>query len=113
MNAEDRELPFDIDVHQLKSWREQGVEHVLVDVREPQEIQICRIDDAIVIPMREIPQRLEELDRQKLTVVHCHHGGRSAQVVQFLRAHGFAQVTNLAGGIEAWSLEIDPSVPRY
>ncbi len=113
MSVEDRELPFDIDVRQLKSWRDQGVEHVLVDVREPQEIRICRIDDAVVIPMREIPQRLEELDRGQLTVVHCHHGGRSAQVVQFLRAHGFTRVTNLAGGIEAWSLEIDPSVPRY
>lgn len=113
MNAEDRELPFDIDVHQLKTWRDQEVEHVLVDVREPQELQICRIDGSVVIPMREIPQKMEELDRQALTVVYCHHGGRSAQVVQFLHAHGFARVTNLAGGIEAWSVEVDPSVPRY
>ena len=107
------ELPFEIDVHQLKAWRDQKVEHVLLDVREPHEIQLCRIDGSQVIAMREIPSRMAELDSDRLTVVQCHHGSRSAQVVQFLRAHGFSQVTNLAGGIDAWSIEIDPAVARY
>ena len=107
------QVPFEVDVHQLKAWRDQGQDHVLLDVREPQELEICRIDGSTVIPMREIPGRVQELEADRLLVVHCHHGGRSAQVVQFLRAQGFAQATNLAGGIEAWSMEIDPQVPRY
>ena len=96
----------------IEASRREGFEVVMLP-GPMSHAKVMRIDDAVVIPMREIPQRIEELDRRRLTVVHCHHGGRSAQVVQFLRAHGFAQATNLAGGIEAWSLEIDPSVPRY
>ena len=113
MTEESPELPFDIDVHQLKAWRDEGREYVLLDVREPQELQICRIEGSVAIPMREIPNRAQELVADRLTVVQCHHGGRSAQVVQFLRSQGFTQATNLAGGIEAWSMEIDPRVPRY
>lgn len=109
----DPQIPFEIDVHQLNAWREQGVEHELIDVREPQELQICGIEGAELIPMGDVPHRIKDLDADRLFVVHCHHGGRSAQVVQYMRANGFGRVTNLAGGIEAWSLEIDPAVPRY
>ncbi len=63
--------------------------------------------------MRQIPQRTGELDREALIVVHCHHGPRSGQVVSFLRQQGFERATNLGGGIDAWSLRIDPAVPRY
>ena len=106
-------VPFEIDVQQLKSWFDEGRELTLVDVRQPQEAEICRIEGATLLPLHEIPQRFGELDEEQLTVVHCHHGGRSAQAVMFLRDQGFEQVTNLGGGIEAWSLAIDPSVPRY
>ena len=63
--------------------------------------------------MRQIPERFGELNRGALTVVYCHHGPRSSQVVMYLRQQGFERVTNLGGGIDAWSLRIDPSVPRY
>ncbi len=105
--------PLEIDVEQLKAWLEEGHGVHIVDVREPYEHAICRIEGANLVPMRQIPQRVDEIDREALTVVHCHHGPRSAQVVAFLRQQGFDRVTNLAGGIDAWSLRIDSTVPRY
>ena len=111
--ASPEDPPFEIDVEQLEIWLDGGLDLELVDVREPHEYEICRIEGARLIPMRQIPEKLEQLDRQALTVVHCHHGPRSAQVVAYLRQQGFERVTNLAGGIDAWSLRIDPAVPRY
>lgn len=105
--------PFEISVQQLETWRQDGTEHLLVDVRELVELDVCRIDDSRSIPLRELPQKMDELDSEQLIVVHCHHGGRSAQAVAYLRQQGFAKATNLRGGINAWSLEIDPAVPRY
>ncbi len=105
--------PFDIDVEQLKAWLDEGLDVHILDVREPHEHEICAIEGARRLPMRQIPESLGELDREALTVVHCHHGPRSSQVVGYLRQQGFERVTNLAGGIDAWSLRIDPSVPRY
>jgi rhodanese-related sulfurtransferase len=89
----------------------------LLDVREPWEVataalQIDGVPTAL-IPMREIPQRLEELDPSRLIVCLCHHGMRSLQVVAFLSRQGYASVYNLTGGIDAWSVAIDPAVPRY
>jgi len=82
-------------------------------VREPAEHAAASIEGAVLIPMREIPGRLTELDRDKEIVVFCHHGSRSAMVVEFLRRQGFARAINMSGGIDAWSLGIDPEVPRY
>lgn len=107
------DLPFEIDVAMLKSWLDEGRELTLVDVREPHEHELCQIPGNLLIPLRQIPERAEELDPKALTVVHCHHGARSAQAVMYLRQQGFEQVTNLGGGIDAWSAVIDPSVPRY
>ncbi len=107
------EPPFEIDVEQLKAWIDEGHDLHIVDVREPHEHAICRIEGSRLVPMRQIPQQIEELDRGTLTVVHCHHGPRSSQVVAYLRQQGFDRATNLGGGIDAWSLRIDPSVPRY
>ncbi len=107
------EPPFEIDVEQLSSWQAEGHEVHVIDVREPYEHAICRIEGAKLVPMRQIPQRLDELDREALTVVHCHHGRRSAQVVSYLRQQGFERATNLGGGIDAWSSRVDPTVPRY
>jgi rhodanese-related sulfurtransferase len=85
----------------------------LLDVREPDEIATASVSGALEIPMREIPGRLDELDRGKPLVVMCHSGGRSRRVAEFLAGNGFANVFNLRGGIDAWSLEVDSSVPRY
>ena len=90
---------------------------VLLDVREPWELQTARIDPPgamlLHIPMREIPARLAEIPRERPVACLCHHGVRSAQVVAFLMQRGCADVYNLAGGIDAWSTLVDPQVPRY
>jgi adenylyltransferase/sulfurtransferase len=85
----------------------------LVDVREPFEHEIASIDRARLIPLGELPDRLGELDPDRLTIVHCHSGMRSAQAVRLLRDAGFAKVFNLEGGIAKWSDEIDSDVPKY
>jgi rhodanese-related sulfurtransferase len=85
----------------------------LVDVREPWEIETARLDRTINIPMRDIPSRLAELDPARPVAVLCHTGGRSARVADFLEARGFATVANIKGGIDAWSREIDRTIPRY
>ena len=86
---------------------------VVLDVREPEEIAIAPFPDALHIPMGDIPSRLTELDSDAEWVVVCHHGVRSAQVAMYLAHMGFARVSNLTGGIDAWSQLIDPSLPRY
>jgi len=90
---------------------------LLLDVREPWEIALAAIDlpGATMrwMPMREIPARLGELDAAQPVLCFCHHGARSAQVVAFLERAGFASAYNLAGGIDAWSRDVDPGVPRY
>jgi len=108
-------LPIDIDVRTVKQMLDGGEKFTLLDCREPKEVATAKIAGSTHIPMREIPARLAELGPQKdqRIVVHCHHGGRSLRVTQFLRQQGFVQVQNMAGGIDAWALEIDSSVPRY
>ncbi len=88
-------------------------EVTLVDVREPVEWATARLADAVHMPMRSVPNRLRELDPGETIVVMCHSGGRSRRVAEFLSDSGYAHVFNLAGGIDAWSLDIDSSVPRY
>src|SRR5262245_5671557 len=107
-------LPIDIDVRTVKQMLDRGEKFTLLDCRENSEVATAKIAGSTHIPMREIPGRLADLgpNTQRL-VVHCHHGGRSLRVTQFLRQQGFTQVQNMAGGIDAWSLEIDSKVPRY
>jgi rhodanese-related sulfurtransferase len=85
----------------------------LLDVREQDELELAAVDGALHIPMREVPARLAELDHNAPLVVMCHSGGRSRRVAEYLSSNGFQQVFNLRGGIDAWSTEIDPQVPRY
>jgi sulfur-carrier protein adenylyltransferase/sulfurtransferase len=85
----------------------------LLDVREPHEVEICRIPDTTLIPLGSLPDRLDELDPGAPLVVHCKVGGRSAKAVRLLLDHGFSDVRNLRGGILAWAEEIDPEMPRY
>lgn len=96
---------------ELRERRASGC--VLIDVREPVELRIAAIADAVHIPMNEIPARLAELDRDATHVIMCHSGFRSYRVAEFLLESGFTKVFNLRGGIDAWSTEIDPQVPRY
>lgn len=105
---------------QLKDWLEAVRGHgkpVVLDVREPHELRTASIKadgfELITIPMGVIPPRLNELDPNQPVACLCHHGVRSMQVANFLQAHGFQHVANVAGGINAWSSEVDPSVPRY
>jgi len=90
-----------------------GTGVVLLDVREPVEVEMAAVQRALHIPMRDVPGRLAELDREMPIVVMCHTGRRSYMVAEFLVGNGFSQVFNLAGGIDAWSTEIDAQVPRY
>lgn len=86
---------------------------ILLDVREPAEIALASVAGTRNIRMQEVPARLDELERDKPIVVMCHSGGRSRRVAEFLVANGYEQVFNLRGGIDAWSREVDPRVPRY
>ena len=86
---------------------------LLLDVREPWEYQKARIEGSQLVPMNEIPARVGKLDPDQEVITICHHGGRSMQVAMFLEKNGFAKVHNLAGGVDAWSRTVDPSVPMY
>lgn len=101
-------------------WLEKMKVHgqpVLLDVREPNELQIARIAPegvtVVHIPMGVIPPRLHELDPARPVACLCHHGARSMRVAAFLESSGFTHVANITGGINAWSMQVDPSVPRY
>jgi sulfur-carrier protein adenylyltransferase/sulfurtransferase len=99
--------------HELKRRMDAGEPLELIDVREPFEYEIARIDGAKLFPLGEITERLDELKREQPIVVHCHSGKRSAQAVRLLQQRGFANVYNLEGGIDAWSDQIDSNVPKY
>jgi rhodanese-related sulfurtransferase len=86
---------------------------LLLDVRQPWEFGICRIDGARSLPMRDIPAALDGLDRDQELVVICHHGIRSQQVALYLDHQGFRNVTNLQGGVAAWARDVDPAMPTY
>lgn len=100
----------------LQSVRVHG-EPVVLDVREPRELQIASIRadgfELLTIPMGAIPPRLAELNPEQPIACLCHHGGRSMQVAHFLKGRGFDHVANIAGGIDAWSAELDPTIARY
>ena len=106
--------PLEISVEETQRLLlETPAQVVLIDVREPDEVERCRIAGSTTIPMKQIPEHVGTLPKDKHLLIQCHHGGRSMRVTQFLRANGFSAVSNVAGGIDAWSLVIDASVPRY
>jgi rhodanese-related sulfurtransferase len=86
---------------------------LLLDVREPWEYQTCHIAGSVHIPMHTVPARLQELEEDAPTVCICHHGARSMSVAAFLERNGFTQVINLTGGVHAWALEVDGTMPTY
>ena len=91
----------------------QSAEPLLLDVREPWEFEICHIDGSVNLPMGQIPARLDELRDAEETVVICHHGVRSMQVIQFLAQQSFDNLVNLDGGVDAWARSVDPDMPVY
>ena len=105
--------PMEITPQELKSRLDQKENLLLIDVREPDEYDICRIEGSKLIPMRELPGKLDELDPKNSIVLYCHHGMRSLQAVNWLRKQGFDKTESLQGGIEAWAEEIDPKMERY
>lgn len=102
-----------ITVQELKQWQDSGKEFQLVDVRESFENDICTLN-GILIPMNEVPNEFQQIDKNKDVVVHCRSGKRSASVIQYLESqHGYTNLYNLEGGILAWIEEIDPSMEAY
>src|SRR5271154_3441953 len=102
-----------ISVRELADMRSAGRKHTVLDVREARELDVCRLEGALHIPMAEISARTDDLPTDQLLVVICHHGARSQMVVDFLRNAGFDNAVNLDGGIEAWACEIDRTMRRY
>jgi sulfur-carrier protein adenylyltransferase/sulfurtransferase len=104
----------EITAAELKRRLDAGEDIQLIDVRQPNEYAFAKIEGARLIPLGEILQRMDELDEAKETVVHCHAGMRSARAIDALQRSGFkGNLLNLRGGIDAWSDEVDPSVPKY
>jgi len=107
-------IPYEILPSEVKAKQDAGEPLRLIDVREPAEHALCRIEGAELIPMRSIPEHLNDLDGgQPPLIVFCHHGVRSLSVVDWLRRQGVENCQSMAGGIDAWSTMIDASVPRY
>ena len=106
------QIVAEMSVEQLKARLEKGEELFLLDVREPFEYEIANLKGRL-IPLGDLPARLDELDKDREIVVYCHHGNRSRYTAEFLQSQGFRSVINLAGGIDAWATEIDPKMSRY
>src|SRR5882757_2898114 len=108
-------IPLEIDCKTVKAKLDSKADFLLVDCREADEYQKVHIDQAKLVPMSVIQERVAELEayKKKEIVVHCHHGGRSLKVTHWLRSQGFANVKSMAGGIDLWAAEIDPKLPRY
>jgi rhodanese-related sulfurtransferase len=105
----------EITAIETRARQERGDVFLLLDVREPAEYETARLEGSRLIPLGQLESQLSELAewKQRPIVAHCHHGPRSTRACQILQAAGFEDVANLAGGIEAWSLTVDPDVPRY
>lgn len=109
------DVPMEVDCRTVNEKLKAGENVLLLDCREQDEYAIAKIAQSKLVPMSEIADRLDELQpyRDAPVFVHCHHGGRSMRVTRWLREQGFSQAQNLAGGIDRWSQEIDPAIPRY
>jgi len=102
-----------ISPREVQQMRTRGENFLLVDVREPWEHDAARIEDSLLIPLREIPENLSLLAGAGPLVLYCHHGIRSLDAAEWLRSQGIGNARSMSGGIERWSAEVDPRVPRY
>lgn len=105
--------PLEISVEDLAAKRAAGGDFVVLDVREPWEVATVALPGTLNIPMKDVPARVGDIPRDRPLVVMCHHGGRSRQVTGWLRENGFAQASNLSGGINAWATRVDPGMAKY
>ncbi|MGP8124629.1 MAG: ThiF family adenylyltransferase [Nitrososphaerales archaeon] len=103
----------EVDAPGLKKFLDSGLSLVLLDVREPNEFEICHLKGSKLVPLGQLADRLDELGKESDTVVYCHTGARSAKAVELLRMNGFKRVRNLKGGIKSWSELVDPMMPTY
>lgn len=103
----------DLDSPALATRLATGDALILLDVREPWEFETAALPNAVLVPLSTLTQRALNMDPAAEYVVYCHHGGRSAMAVQWMRGQGFSNVANLEGGIDGWSLDVDATVPRY
>lgn len=111
----DQALPLEITCQNVAALRTSDEVLVFVDCREPDEAEICSIDGVRLVPMSELAERVGELaghERERI-VVHCHKGGRSVRVANWLRQQGYAKAQSMAGGIDQWAVEIEPGMARY
>lgn len=106
-------MSYSINVKELKARLDKGDKLVLLDVREPWEHALAKLDDSVLIPLGTLPHSLAKLDKSSEIIAYCHHGMRSADATGFLLQQGFSNVKNLVGGIDAWSVQVDTKVPRY
>jgi adenylyltransferase/sulfurtransferase len=104
---------LEIMPREVKQRLDCGEKLLLIDVREPHEYAVCQIEGSMLIPMGTIPANLQKLDTDEDVICFCHHGMRSMDVANWLRAQGIKSAKSMAGGIDRWSVEIDPKVPRY
>ena len=103
---------LEVSVQELQAMKESGADIFILDVRDQWEFDKCNLGGHL-IPIKELPERLHELNPNQHIIVHCQMGGRSSRAATFLREHGFKQVSNLTGGIKAWATEIDPNMEQY
>ncbi len=108
-----KEVRLQIEPAELSAWRAAGSPLQILDVREPWEVALCGLSGAVNLPLGQLPGRFGELDRGRPLVVLCHHGARSMQAVKWLRAQGYDQAINLAGGIDAWARTVEPGMATY
>lgn len=112
-NARDMDTPIDLQPQELKEKMDRGDDLLLLDVREPWEHALASLPDSVLVPLGQLHNNLEEMDPDAEIVAYCHHGIRSLQAVAVLKTSGLKKVKHLAGGIDAWSRQVDPRVRRY
>jgi rhodanese-related sulfurtransferase len=108
-------LPIEVDCLTVQAKLDADDKFLLLDCREPDEYELVHIDGSLLLPMSELMTRVGELEpyRNHEIAVHCHHGGRSLKVANWLRAQGFNRAQSMAGGVDEWAQQVDPSLPRY
>jgi len=107
------EVPLEIDPVELDRMRKEGAPHLVVDVREKWELDVCGLDKSLHVPLGDLPSRAGELPKDKPLIMLCRTGRRSLQAALWLRSQGYAQAINLRGGVHQWSDDIDPTMRKY
>lgn len=102
-----------IDVNELADMKRSGETFFLLDVREPHEADLAVIEGSTLIPLGQVPTRLDEIPKDMPVVAYCHHGGRSQRALQYLQTQGFTDLANVVGGVDQWAEQIDPDMARY